>query len=195
MVSPDPVLHLLAGPNGSGKSTFVSRVLEPVTHLPFVNADVIAADRWPGAEEAHAYDASQLAAAERDRLLRARKSFISETVFSHDSKVELVTSATEMGYRVYLHVMVIPEDTTVGRVAHRVGRGGHTVPEDKIRERYQRLWPLIVRARRSAHRTYCYDNTRAADPFRLVATFEEGVLVGVASWPRWAPRVLIDGGT
>jgi len=45
-----PVLHLLAGPNGSGKSTFVAEVLQEVTHLPFVNADVIAAHRWPDAQ-------------------------------------------------------------------------------------------------------------------------------------------------
>ncbi|MCW2855724.1 MAG: ATPase [Marmoricola sp.] len=191
MVSPDPVMHLLAGPNGSGKSTFAARVLEPSTHLPFVNAGVIAANRWPGDEEVHAYEASELAAAERALLLRARSSFITETVFSHHSKVELVTGAASLGYRVYLHVMVVPEDTTVRRVAQRVGRGGHTVPEEKIRDRYQRLWPLIVQAREVAHRTYFYENARAADPFRLIATYEEGALVGVASWPRWTPAPLV----
>ncbi len=158
-----------------------------------MNADVIASDRWPGDEEAHAYDASELAAAERARLLKARRSFITETVFSHDSKVELVVQATDLGYRVYLHVMVVPADTTVGRVAHRVGRGGHTVPEDKIRERYERVWALVVRARESAHRTYFYDNTRASDPFRLIATYDEGNLVGAASWPSWTPAPLLRG--
>lgn len=39
-----PALHLLAGPNGAGKTTFVERVLKPVTHLRFVNADRIAAE-------------------------------------------------------------------------------------------------------------------------------------------------------
>lgn len=185
--SPDPVLHLLAGPNGSGKSTFAERILQPATHLRFINADLIAASRWPGDEEAHAYEASDLAAAERDRLLRSRTSFITETVFSHDSKVDLVRIATDLGYRVQLHVMLLPVDTAIGRVEHRVRRGGHTVPEQKVRERYQRLWSLITEARGIADRTYYYDNTVAATPFRRVATYENGALVGEAAWPRWTP--------
>ena len=48
------MLSVVAGPNGSGKSTFVHTVLGPVTGLPFINADEIAAALWPGEEEAHA---------------------------------------------------------------------------------------------------------------------------------------------
>ena len=57
-----PVLHLLAGPNGSGKTTFYEQVVAPATHLPFVNADHIAADRWPGEELQHGHEASRHAA-------------------------------------------------------------------------------------------------------------------------------------
>jgi predicted ABC-type ATPase len=96
-VSPDPVLHLLAGPNGSGKTTLARRVIVPAAHLPFVNADDIAAERWPGSEVEHAYDASEAAAAERTQRLADRSSFITETVFSHPSKVELVQPAQEAG--------------------------------------------------------------------------------------------------
>ena len=38
-----------------------SRVIGPVTHLPFVNADELAARHWPEAPDLHAYEASQLA--------------------------------------------------------------------------------------------------------------------------------------
>lgn len=74
-----PVLHVLAGPNGAGKSTFVHRVLVPVTRLPFINADEIAAERWPGEEAEHAYAASEAAAGARSELLEQRSSFITET--------------------------------------------------------------------------------------------------------------------
>lgn len=56
-----PVLHLTVGPNGAGKSTWFTRVIGPATRLPFVNADQIAAQRWPGEEMAHAYDAAEAA--------------------------------------------------------------------------------------------------------------------------------------
>jgi predicted ABC-type ATPase len=185
-----PVLHLLAGPNGAGKSTFVARVLQPVTHLPFVNADEIAAERWPGEELAHAYQASRAAADERRRLLARGESFITETVFSHHSKVALVTQAVSLGYLVNLHVILVPADLAVQRVAERVRRGGHEVPEDKIRERYARLLKLVVDARALADRSTFYDNSTAKHPFRVVATYERGRLVGTANWPAWTPTVL-----
>ncbi len=189
-MSPDPVLHLVAGPNGAGKTTLVQRVIQPSTHLPFVNADGIAADRWPGAEAEHAYDASQAAAAERDRLIAERASFITETVFNHHSKLELLGAVSDAGYHVVLHVVVIPEDTTVGRVAHRVRRGGHTVPETKVRQRYHLLWPLVAQAHDLADRTLVYDNSVARIPLRLIATYEHGQLIGDAHWPTWAPATL-----
>ena len=189
-MSGDPVLHLLAGPNGSGKTTLARRVIVPVTHLPFINADDIAARRWPGSELEHAYDASQAAAIEREERLAARSSFITETVFSHPSKVELVERAQDAGYLVYLHVVVIPEELSVQRVAHRVRRGGHDVPEGKIRERYGRLWPLVVQARVLADITYVYDNIRAAQPHRLMATYDHGTMLGEPAWAAWTPAEL-----
>jgi predicted ABC-type ATPase len=185
-----PVLHVLAGPNGSGKSTFVARVLQPVTHLPFVNADEIAAERWPGEELEHAYQASRAAADLRRGMLARRESFITETVFSHHSKVALVTQAVALGYLVNLHVMLVPADLAVARVAERVRRGGHQVPEEKIRQRYARLLKHIVDARALTDRSTFYDNSRAKEPFRVVANYQRGRLVGDADWPAWTPTVL-----
>lgn len=185
-----PILHLLAGPNGAGKSTYVARVLEPVTHLPFVNADVIAARRWPDAQAAHAYEASRAAAEERAELLASGKSFITETVFSHPSKLDLVEEAIARGYLVHLHVILLPVDVAVSRVAERVQDGGHRVPEQKIRERYARLWDLVAMARTRAHRSEFFDNSTATAPFRRVAVYEHGLLIGTPTWPVWAPAAL-----
>lgn len=181
----------MAGPNGSGKSTFVAEILLPVTHLPFVNADVIAARRWPDARAEHAYDASRAAAAERARLMATGTSFVTETVFSHASKVDLVAEATALGYAVHLHVALVPETLTIARVAARVAQGGHGVPERKIRARYTRLWPLVAAAREVTDRATFYDNSRAASPFRVVATYERGRLVGEPAWPVWTPKALL----
>lgn len=191
MASPDPVLHLIAGPNGAGKTTLATRVIAPVTRLPFINADVIAAQRWPSAQADHAYDASQVAAEQRRELIGARASFITETVFSHPSKLALIRDAQDAGYLVTLHVVLVPEGLTVARVGDRVRRGGHTVPEDKIRERYQRLWALVAQARAMAERTSICDNSRATTPLRLVASYERGELVGATDWPAWTPHALM----
>jgi predicted ABC-type ATPase len=181
-----PVLYVLAGPNGSGKSTFAREVLQPVTHLPLINADEIAAQRWPGREEQHAYEASSAAAAAREEAFTRRESFITETVFSHRSKLDLVAGAVQVGYLVELHVMLLPEDLAVARVAYRVADGGHTVPEDKVRQRYRRLWELIAQARQIAHRARFYDNSRSS-AFLPVAIYELGRPVGIPAWPVWTP--------
>jgi predicted ABC-type ATPase len=186
----DPVLHVLAGPNGSGKTTLYERVIGAATSLRFVNADRIAAERWPGAELAHGYDASLLAGQERDRLLAERRSFVTETVFSHPSKVELVRTARSANYLVTLHVVLIPAELAVLRVRERVLRGGHDVPEQKIVDRWNRLWSLVGAAAPYADEVFVYDNSRAKHPFRLVAHLRDGRPVGSPALPAWAPAEL-----
>lgn len=174
---------------GLGKSTLVAKRLRPRTGLPFINADEIAHSRWPGAEAAHAYDASREAAQLRTEAIAARRSFISETVFSHPSKVALIEVAAAAGYHVTLHVILVPVETTVARVAHRVGHGGHEVPEAKIRERYARLWSLVAEASLLVDEAVFYDNSRAEMAFRQVGRTEAGRLVE-QRWPDWAPAEL-----
>lgn len=192
---PDPVLHLLAGPNGSGKTTFYERVLGPVTGLGFVNADVIAAARWPGEEAAHAYEASALAADRRSRLIAERASFATETVFSHPSKLELLRTARAAGYLVTLHVIAVPVELAVARVAERVVHGGHAVPEAKVRERFDRLWGYVRSAIDLVGEAHVYDNARAATPYREFARYRDGSLVGTADWPVWIPVELATAAT
>lgn len=163
-MSADPALHVLAGPNGAGKTTFVEELLRPVLHLPFVNADAIATDR--------------------------RASFIAETVFSHPSKVELIRAAKDAGYVVTLHVILIPEELAVARVASRVAHGGHSVPETKVRERFARLFTLVAQAIDAVDEAHVYDNSRAARPFKQVAVFLQGKPVGSPAWPAWTPPTL-----
>lgn len=192
--APDPVLHVIAGPNGAGKTTFYAKVLGPVTHLDFVNADLIAADRWPDAQVEHAYDAAALAAEDRARRIEARESFATETVFSHESKLALLRDAEEAGYRVVLHVILVPEELAVVRVVDRVANGGHDVPEDKVRARFGRLWRHVRDAIALVGEAHVYDNTRAAKPFRRVASFIDGQVVGSPDWPHWTPLDLREAG-
>jgi predicted ABC-type ATPase len=185
-------LDLIVGPNGSGKSTFVRITLAAQRPgVPFVNADILAAQRWPEPDEAmrRAAEASDLARAVRERLLQDEREFIAETVASHASKVDLVAQAAQARYYVAIHVILVPEDLAVHRVARRVAAGGHAVPEDKIRARYQRLWAHVAAMIPLADAVECYDNS--GDRPRSVASFIGGEPVGVAHWPDWAPDALV----
>jgi predicted ABC-type ATPase len=182
-------LDLVVGPNGAGKSTFVDNILLPVLpHQAFVNADEIAKLYWPGEEIEKSLVAARLAEVLRTAFIAMREPFIAETVFSHHSKVDLIREAVAAGYRVHLHVLMLPEDETVARVAKRVGQGGHAVPEDKIRSRYERVWANVVDAVRLCDTADVYDNTGSRPV--LVARFSGGVAHGSVAWPSWTPEAL-----
>ena len=187
---PSPVLHIIAGPNGAGKTTLYERMLEH-QNVPFVNSDLIAAQRWPHEVQERAYDAAQLAQRQRDVLIQSEISFATETVFSHESKVDLVRHALATDYVITLHVVIVPEDLAVQRVADRVLDGGHDVPEGKIRERHRRLWAHIGEAVLLAAEAHVYDNSSPENPFRPVAHFKNGQASGVPHWPAWAPADLV----
>jgi predicted ABC-type ATPase len=183
-------LDLVVGPNGAGKSTFIALTLAPL--LPrssVVNADEIARQRWPEDPASHAYDAAQVAADTRAKLIELGRSFIAETVFSHPSKLDLIHTAHRAGFTVVVHVLLIPENLAVERVRHRVQTGGHDVPEDKIRQRHRRLWVPVADAIASSDIGTVYDNTRLRGP-RIIAQLSGGETIGSPDWPAWAPEPL-----
>lgn len=184
-------LDLVVGPNGAGKSTFIEITLTKVVPAatPFVNADIIAAHRWPDATEEHSYAAARIAARTRVELITRREAFIAETVFSHPSKLDLINAAHDAGYYVALHVLLVPLEVSLARVAERVRHGGHTVAEDKIRTRYARLWPLVATAVSLSDTATVYDNSHTTG-VAAVARFRHGLVVGRAHWPPWTPPAM-----
>lgn len=183
-------VDLVVGPNGAGKSTFVDLTLAPLLpRSPLVNADEIAKQRWPDESIRHAYDAARIAEQTRAQLISLGESFIAETVFSHPSELELIDTAHAAGYTIVLHVVLIPEELAVHRVRHRVDAGGHDMPEEKIRQRYGRLWQLVADAASRADAATFYDNSTRRGP-RIVAQLYAGFVTGSPDWPAWTPREL-----
>ncbi|MCC5950922.1 MAG: zeta toxin family protein [Acidimicrobiia bacterium] len=182
-------LDLVVGPNGAGKSTLVEFVLAGARPgVPFVNADVIAAERWPDDPLSHAYEAARAAERARDTLLASGEPFIAETVASHESKIDLVRRARAAGYHVHLVVVAVPEEYSVARVNARVAAGGHDVPEGKVRSRWHRLWDNVVAMIELADSCEVFDN---AGPGPVtIATFVAGDVVGTPRWPNWTPEAL-----
>jgi len=182
-------LDLVVGPNGAGKSTFVEFVLAGARPgVPFVNADVIAAERWPDDPLSHGHEAAQAADAARNALLARGESFIAETVASHDSKIDLVRRARDGGYYVHLVVIAVPEEYSVERVLARVVAGGHAVPEAKIRSRWRRLWDNVVAMIELADSAEMFDNSGPGPV--TIATFVAGDIIGAPRWPDWTPQAL-----
>ena len=170
-----PLLWIVIGPNGAGKSTYFEQRIRPRLRVELVNADEIGAERWPDAQSERAYEAAALAAERRAELISARRSFATETVFSHPSKLDLLASARSAGYEIMVtFVLVASAGLARARVASRVEVGGHAVPDDKIVARYERMRPLAVRAVKMADRAFVVDNTDPRRPLRDVLLFERG---------------------
>ena len=107
-------------------------------------------------------------------------------------RLDLIGRARAAGYSVALHVLLTPEDLAVHRVEHRVAAGGHPVPEDKIRGRYARLWPLVAAGIVAADTAHVYDNSQVDGP-QDIASFAYGFPDGPCHWPAWTPSALAGG--
>lgn len=172
-----PTLFLIAGPNGAGKTTFYETVLKNRVKAPFINADLIQRDDLGETTMSAAYGAAEIAAARRSALIEVRESFVTETVFSHSSKLAMLKAAQDAGYRIVVfHLHIASADLAVARVAERVSEGGHPVPEDKIRARYERNQTLICAAALMADHASIYDASALNQPPRLVLRLRNGQL-------------------
>lgn len=192
--APRPTLVMLAGPNGSGKSTLYETRIAPKFAVPFVNADIIQRDELQDDDVNAAYVAAQIAADRRAALLNALKSFATETVFSHPSKLEIITHAKMLGYRVMtFHISVAHPNLSVARVGERVKEGGHPVPEEKIRNRYDRSGPLIRQAILKSDIGHVFDNSKLNHPPLRMLSFGGGKLsFAVPQLPDWVLDLYAD---
>ncbi len=106
----------------------------------------------------------------RDEMLRLKRRFSFETVFSHPSNLDLMRIAKKQGYKVYLY-FVSTESPEINkyRVKLRVEQGGHNVPEDRIEKRYYRSLELLKEAIDLSYQAFCFDNSNNNESHLLVA--------------------------
>jgi len=134
----EPTVYVIAGPNGAGKTTFAINFLPAFVQCrEFVNADLIAAGLSPFAPETQAIRAGRLLLTRIKELSAARRDFGFETTLAGRSYVRALKDMKTAGYRLVLFFLWLPSaDLAVARVANRVRQGGHKVPEDTIRRRF-----------------------------------------------------------
>jgi predicted ABC-type ATPase len=136
----DPLVVVIAGPNGAGKSTLAPNILRgPFGVEEFVNADVIARGLSGFHPERAAIAAGRLMLSRLAELANQQVDFAFETTLSTRSFAPLISGWKLSGYRFALvYVWVPASDVSVARVATRVEEGGHDVPAETIRRRYDR---------------------------------------------------------
>jgi len=193
-VAPRPILFVIAGPNGAGKSTFYDTVLAGRVRAPFVNADIIQRDELGDPSPETSYRAAEIAAERRREHLENGRSQVVETVFSHPSKLDLIHDARARGVRIIVfHLNVGSADIAVARVKARKAEGGHDVPQDKIRQRYDRNQALIREAALIADRAQIFDASALNERPRVLIELSNGRVVARAEeFPSWCERLYGD---
>ena len=131
-------LYIISGCNGAGKTTASYTVLPEILDCrEFVNADEIARGLSPFNPEGMAIEAGRLMLRRIEELLTKGETFSIETTLATKSYLNLVHRAQAKGYQVHLLFFWLrTPELAILRVAERVQKGGHNIPEDVIRRRY-----------------------------------------------------------
>lgn len=136
--------------------------------------------------EVNDYFTSFLADYLRNKLLYNSNKFTFETVMSHPSKLEFMRNAKKHGFRIYLYFISLDNpNMNIGRVKTRVEQGGHDVPEDKIRERYQRTMDQLLDAIKLADKSFIFDNSYSEPKLFAISNNDELEIIDTEFIPSW----------
>lgn len=177
-----PNVFILAGPNGAGKSTSAPNVLSgPWRVQEFVNADEI--QKSAGVSE---IEAARRTLARLEELVAMRRDLAFETTLASRGLLPRIRAMQATGYLCHLIFYWLPSaDMAIRRVARRVASGGHSIPVDVIRRRYERGLQNLFGQYLGVVNTWRIINNTAPPPDRLIAWRDFGGAIEVADTEIW----------
>lgn len=201
---PRPQIIVLAGVNGAGKSSVAGVALRS-RGADYFNPDE-ATRRFRDLDPALSLEEANSRAWQSGlRLLRRaineRLRFAFETTLGGRTITGLLMKAANVGIPVRMwYVGLTSPDLHVKRVRSRVARGGHDIPEARVRERYDTSRQNLIALLPHLTELKLYDNSRDGDPASggrprplLVLHMNAGVLVDACpphSVPDWAKPIV-----
>lgn len=163
---------IIGGPNGSGKST-IFQLLKP--QGVFINADIVARRLSPRSPESVSIIAGREILATIDKVTASGISFVYETTLSSHQSVSLMESCRSLGYEINLvFVALASVDLNVRRVAERVSRGGHGIPEATIRRRFDASFRRLPAAIKLSDSCLFFDNSHLRP--KMLLMIENGTI-------------------
>jgi predicted ABC-type ATPase len=171
-----PEIIVIAGPHGAGKTTFASEYL-PASgkRFHFVNADEIARRLAHPALPRRQADirAARVMLDQIDSLVEAGADFMFETTLATLTYARKIAQWRRSGFAVSLiYLRLLSVETSIVRVARRVEAGGHGIPEETIRRRFDKSIAYFENTYKSiVDEWYIWDS-------------REGAFVVAESWKR-----------
>ncbi len=201
---PDAIatITVLAGTNGAGKSSIGGAALI-AAGAPFYNPDVetqalLAAN--PGMSLADANAAAWRIGKELlEAAIADKHSFNFETTLGGSTITRLLAEAHHAGLRVRMwYCALASAELHIQRVHARVRRGGHDIPEAKIRARYDSSRNNLCTLLPSLDELLLYDNSADGDshagrpprPVKLLHFRTRRIEYVAPSMPQWAKPIV-----
>jgi predicted ABC-type ATPase len=165
---------IFAGVNGAGKSTLYNTI--DLTGFARVNTDeILAADGGDWRNPKDALRAMRKGINLINGYLSDSVSFCQETTLTGKMIFKVLETAKEKGYTLEMHYVGLESaEISIERVAKRVKIGGHGIPEEDLRRRFDISLPNLKRAVNICDRVYVYDNSVI---FKPIATFQNGNII------------------
>lgn len=199
-----PRIYVVAGVNGAGKSSIAGAAFREEGG-EYYNPDETARRLIAGDPILSQADANAEAWREGVRLLERaiaeRLSFAFETTLGGSTITRLLARAASAGIDVFVwYAGLSSPELHIQRVQARVRRGGHDIPEETIRQRYEHSRLNLIALLPSLAALRLYDNSVDADPDAgripmpvLVLHMERGKMI--APWvlghsPDWAQPIV-----
>ena len=199
-----PCIYVLAGTNGAGKSSIAGAMFR-AKGADYFNPDEAAARIRRANPHLSEAEANSQAWNQGKRLLQRaiaeRLNFAFETTLGGKTIPALLNSALSAGLEVRVwYVGLSSVELHIARVKARVEKGGHRIPEQKIRERFDRSRLNLIRLLPRLTELLLYDNSNEADPDagerpepKLLLHMNSGKIVGscnLQSVPAWVKPIL-----
>ena len=133
-----PKLYIISGCNGAGKTTASYSLLpEMLDCSEFVNSDEFAKSLSPFHPENASIQASRYMLMKIRYLLKKQSDFAVETTLATRTLLKIARTAQAAGYSItLLYFWISSPELAIERVHARVESGGHNIPEETIRRRY-----------------------------------------------------------
>lgn len=191
-----PELIIIAGPNGSGKTSVTQKFLhhEWAEGTVYINPDQVAKDKFGDWNSKGAIlKAADYCAQWREECLREKVSFVFETVFSAQDKIDFLVRAKQAGFFIRLFFISTEHPSiNAARIAKRVMEGGHDVPITKIISRYTKSIVNCEAVSSLVDRLYVYDNSVNNQDAQILFRLSNGLLEKryVDRLPDWAKHII-----
>ena len=156
-----PKYIIVAGVNGSGKSTFYDTYPELFIDTKRINADeILKSNGGDWKKMSDNMKAMREVIQLMNQAIENHISFHQETTLSGQGQKKWIEKAKQNGYEVtLLYVGIKDVDLAVERVKQRVAKGGHGIPEETIRKRFQQSLKNLEIIAPLCDRVELYDNT------------------------------------